>query len=163
MSADLLQPVLHEDAQLLCVGELLDQGLLLRGYSRNHATGSQMIHSESCTSRGALFPSRVVAIPTDTQRWWEKARRQASILLHLNPESPGAYQILGDIALGLGEDQHAIELYEKGLKIDPLHRGLLNNFGVLRTLRGNRKVARQLWDSAWDSPAAAWNLRALEK
>jgi Flp pilus assembly protein TadD len=79
--------------------------------------------------------------------------------LRLNPNSQGGYQILGDIALGLGQGQQAEDMYQKGLMINPSHNGLLNNLGVLHALRGDNHRAQELWTSLPDSPAARWNLK----
>jgi Flp pilus assembly protein TadD len=105
------------------------------------------------------FPTRIVTITDETRRWWNRAQRLAYILLRLNPDSPGGYQILGDIALGLGQGQQAEDMYQKGLMINPSHNGLLNNLGVLHALRGDSRRARELWTSLPDSPAATWNLK----
>ena len=101
-------------------------------------------------------PSMV--IPVEVRRWWEMAERYAILLLRVNPDSPGAYQIIGDVALGFGQTQKAVDMYQKGLEISPAHRGLLNNLGVLHARRGDIQDTRNLWTAIKDLPAAAWNL-----
>jgi len=105
------------------------------------------------------FPPRIVRITDETQRWWNRASRVISVLLRLNPKSPGGYQILGDIALGLGQEQKAEDMYRRGLRIGLAHRGLVNNLGVLHARLGDNRRAQELWNSLPDSPAAKWNLK----
>jgi len=104
------------------------------------------------------FPVKIVTITDETRRWWNRAHRLVCILLRLNPKSPGGYQILGDIALGLGQGEKAEDMYNRGLTIEPSHGGLLNNLGVLHARRGENHRARELWSSLPNSPAARWNL-----
>lgn len=105
------------------------------------------------------LPPRVVTITDETRRWWNRARHLVYILLRLNPKSPGGYQILGDIALGMGQAEQAEDMYNRGLALNPSHSGLINNFGVLHVLRGDSRRARELWNSLPNSPAAKWNLK----
>lgn len=109
------------------------------------------------------FPVRIVKITDETQRWWNRARRLVYILLRLNPKSPGGYQILGDIASGLGQEQKAEDMYQRGLAIAPSHSGLVNNLGVLHARLGDNHRARELWNLLPDAPVAKWNLKQLKK
>jgi tetratricopeptide (TPR) repeat protein len=104
------------------------------------------------------FPPRIVTITDETRRWWNRAQRLACILLRLNPNSPGGYQIVGDIALGLGQAEKAEDMYQKGLAIEASYGGLVNNLGVLYALHGDSRRARELWTSLPKSPVAKWNL-----
>lgn len=104
------------------------------------------------------FPSRFIAIPDEALRWWNRARRQAHILLHLNPDCAGVYQVLGDISLASGDSQRAEDMYRRGLTIDLSHAGLKNSLGVLYACRGELTQAFEFWNSVQGLSAAAWNL-----
>jgi tetratricopeptide (TPR) repeat protein len=106
-------------------------------------------------------PSKFVTVTPEARRWWERAQRQAKLLLRTNPASSTAYQVLGDVALGFGQAQQAMELYQKGLEIRPAARGLLNNLAVLHARHGDLKRAQELWTGVQDLPAAEWNLKQI--
>jgi tetratricopeptide (TPR) repeat protein len=100
-------------------------------------------------------------IPPEAVAWWERARFGANLLQRLHPDRPGAYQVLGDVALAFGELEQAQTIYAAGLELAPTHTGLLNNLGVCYALKKETLSARRLFEGVKARPVGEWNLRAL--
>lgn len=83
-----------------------------------------------------------------------RARAKLEHVLAGNPDSAEARFVLGNVLLAQGDRTGAKECYRRTLQLDPTHRRVLNNLGVLALEEGRWTLAGQFLEGALHTDAA---------